>query len=183
MPDDMTLLVAGAEPQYSRSVFEAILGRDDVSRQEFVCDDKGVWVKQVDSAGSLEWHPLSEITGPSVPNPLDEPWLPFPFTARQLAALMIDGWGHFIREKYGDWDHGPDSDGLANLGPRAGKAREALMAAYEAYRRAQRLAPSLAWISTHRNLHKHGRLWSRSFAAANDQDALGFARAFAFLAQ
>ena len=45
------------------------------------------------------------------------------------------------------------------------------------------VGPRLAWISTHRNLHKHGRLWSRSFAAANDQDALGFARAFAFLAQ
>jgi hypothetical protein len=80
---------------------------------------------------------------PGSPNPLDEPWLPFPFTARQLAALMTDGWGYFIQEKYGDWDDGPDEDELHSVGMLGGKAKEALVAAYRAYRHAVDVAPRL----------------------------------------
>jgi hypothetical protein len=97
----------------------------------------------LDTAGNLVWHPLCEILDVGSPNPLDEPWLPFPFTARQLAALMVDGWGDFIREKYGDWETGPAPDELLSLGMLAGKAKEALTAAYEAYREAAALAPRL----------------------------------------
>ena len=82
------------EPTYTRSVFEAILagmGWDDPSKTEYVCDDDGARVKQMDAAESLAWHPCCEVMTPGSPNPLDEPWLRFPFTARQLAALMTDG--------------------------------------------------------------------------------------------
>jgi hypothetical protein len=77
---------------------------------------------------------------PGSPNPLDEPWLSFPFTARQLAALMIDGWGHLVRDWYGDWKFGPDD---AVLAASDGKVVEALRGAYQAYRQAEELAPRL----------------------------------------
>ena len=137
---------SGEEPTYTRSVFEAILvamGWDDPFKAEYVCSDDGAWVKQVDSAGSLAWHPCCEVMTPGSPNPLDEPWLRFPFKARQLAALMTDGWGYFIQEKYGDWESGPDEGELRSIGPLGGKAREALQAAYTAYRHALEMAPRL----------------------------------------
>jgi hypothetical protein len=121
--------IAGEEPTYTRSVFEAILagmGGDDDCRSQYVLSEDGARVKEVDTAGSLAWHPWCEVVAPGSPNPLDEPWLRFPFTARQLAALMTDGWGYFIQEKYGDWQDGPDGDELLSIGRLGGKAKEAL---------------------------------------------------------
>lgn len=138
--------VLAVEPTYTRSVFEAILaglGPDSSFRAQFRCDDRGAWVCDPDTAGHLAWHPMCELMEPGSPNPLDTPWLPFPFTARQLAAFMADGWGYFIQEKYGDWEDGPDPDELGSVGVLGGKAREALVAAYQAYRDALELAPGL----------------------------------------
>lgn len=138
--------VPAAEPIYTRSVFEAILaglGPDSSFRAQYHCDDRGAWVRDVDTAGDLAWHPLCELTGPDSPDPLDEPWLPFPFNARQLAALLVDGWGNFIAEKYGDWDTGPDKDELRSIGPLGTKAKKVLVAAYEAFRCAKDMAPHL----------------------------------------
>lgn len=146
MPAQTSMLVAGEEPTYTRTVFEAILagmGGNDPFKGEYVCSEDGVRVKDLDTAGLLAWHPWSEVTTPGSPNPLDEPWLRFPFTARQLAALMTDGWGYFIRQRYGGWDEGPDEDELQSVGSRGGKAKEVLRAAYAAYRHAVGLAPRL----------------------------------------
>lgn len=137
---------AGEEPVYSRSVFEAILvGMDsaDPSDAHYVCSEEGAWVQHRDSDGLLDWHPWSEVMTPGSPNPLDEPWLRFPFTARQLAALMTDGRGYFVQAKYGDWQDGPDEDELLCVRPLGGKAKEALRAAYAEYRRALEMAPRL----------------------------------------
>lgn len=133
-------------PTYTRSVFEAILdglGPHDPFREHFLIDDHGVRIKEPSASCGLEWHPLCELMAPGSPNPLDEPWLPFPFSARQLAALMSNGWGYFIREKYGDWGDGPDQNELASIGVLGGKGREALAAAYEAHRHAVAMAPKL----------------------------------------
>ena len=131
---------------YSRSVFKAILaglGTGDPFRAKYFLDDQGARVDKDYWVDDLAWHPLCEIMAPGSPNPLDEPWLPFPFTARQLAALMVDGWGYFIRKKYGEWDEGPDEAELCSIGILGGKAREAITAAYQAYRDAVELAPKL----------------------------------------
>lgn len=136
----------GDPKTYSRSVFEAILaglGTGDPFRAKYVLDDHGARVDKDYWVDDLAWHPLCEIMAPGSPNPLDEPWLSFPFTDRQLAALMADGWGYFIREKYGEWDEGPDEAELRSIGMLGGKAREAITAAYQAYRDAVELAPKL----------------------------------------
>jgi hypothetical protein len=139
-------LIACDEPTYSRSVFEAILGgmgEHAAWKRPYVLTEDGARVPDADTDGSLGWHPWSEAVTPGSPNPLDEPWLRFPFTARQLAALMTDGWGYFIREAYGDSQDGPNEDDLLSIGPLGGKAKEALSAAYAAYRYAVEMAPRL----------------------------------------
>lgn len=146
MPVHPPKLIAGEEPTYTRSVFKAILdglGWDDDGKSQYVLSEDGARVKAVDTAGSLAWHPWCEVMTPGSPNPLDEPWLRFPFTARQLAALMADGWGYFIQERYGCWQNGPDEDELLSIGQLGGKAKEALTATYAAYRYAVELAPRL----------------------------------------
>jgi hypothetical protein len=146
MPVPPPKLMAGEEPTYTRSVFEAILAGmhgDDEWKSQYVLSEDGARVKEVDTAGSLAWHPWCEVMTPGSPNPLDEPWLRFPFTARQLAALLTDGWGYFIQEKYGDWQEGPNEDELLSIGPLGGKAKEALRGAYAAYRHAVEMAPRL----------------------------------------
>ena len=131
------------EPTYSHHVFEAILegvGRDGT---EFICRPDGAYPSEVFASTDLAWHRLTETVTKGSPNPQDEPWLPFPFSARQLAALMVDGWGYFIRSKYGDWDEGPDSEALSDLGPLGAKAKEAIAGAHAAYGRAITFAPRL----------------------------------------
>lgn len=146
MPVPPPKFIAGVEPTYTRSVFEAILagmGQHDDCKSQYVLSEDGARVREIETAGSLAWHPWCEVMAPGSPNPLDEPWLRFPFTARQLAALMVDGWGYFIQDKYGDWQDGPDEEELLSIGQLGGKAKEALRAAYAAYRHAAAMAPRL----------------------------------------
>jgi len=162
-----TKFIAGEVPTYTRSVFESILagmGGDDGRVSRYVVSEDGARVKEVDTAESLAWHPWCEVTTPGSPNPLDEPWLRFPFTARQLAALMTDGWGHLFREKYGDWKDGPDEEELLSISQLGGKAREALRAAYAAYRRAVEMAPRLD-----RSLDESARELAQRYDAAREE--------------
>lgn len=132
---------------YSKSVFEAIVAAtfaNGIGEHEFVCDEQGVRVKDPDTSQGLEWHPASELADiPGGPDPLEVPWLPFPFSANQLAALLLHGWGYFIRGHFGEWEDGPDEDRLLHLDQRAAKAKDALRAAFQAYRHAAELAPKL----------------------------------------
>jgi len=138
---------AKPEPTYGRPVFETILaglGEGDPDRDRYVCDERGAWIKHRDAIANIDWHPRCETVDPGRPDdPLSDPWLPFPFTSRQLAALMVDGWGYFLQDAYGEWETGPDPDQLARLGLLGGKAREALEAAYAAYRHAVEMAPRI----------------------------------------
>ena len=134
-----------AEFPYTKSVYKAIvdaIGPDYVLEKELTFNDEGVWVTPPVVPG-VGWHPLCEVVAHGGPNPLDEPWLRFPFNAGELAALLLDGWGDFIRDFYGEWEDGPNEDALGHIGARGHLAREALVAAYEECRKAIALAPKL----------------------------------------
>jgi hypothetical protein len=136
----------GYEPLYSRSEFDAVLsglGEHNVIRREFNVRADGVWVTDLHLSEGLSWHPQCEVVGPGSPNPADLPLLPFPFAARELAAMMVDGWGSHIQLHYGDWDDGPDQVQLQSLGILDSLAADALAAAYAAYRDAAAKAPKL----------------------------------------
>ena len=137
----------GDEPKYSRSVFEAILqgsGENSPSPANFDCRDAGVWIKDVNPSDPLMgWHPLDETVQSGESNIHEDPWLPFPFAARELAAMMANGYGSLIQQKYGTWEDGPDAEALRELAAHAGKAAEAVAAAYKAYRLAISYVPAL----------------------------------------
>jgi len=163
------------EPTYGRAVFETILaglGEGDPDRDEYVCDERGAWIKHRDAIENIDWHPRCETVDPGRPDdPLSDPWLPFPFTARQLAALMVDGWGFFLQGAYGEWETGPDPDQLARLGMLGGKAREALKAAYAAYRHAVEMAPRLDQ-NLESDASEHARRYSDAREAAEEREEL-----------
>lgn len=85
----------------------------------------------------MHWKYVCELDDSDSPNPLTAPCLPFPFTASQLAAFMLDGVGAVIPSVYGSWDDGPDQGMLNKLGPLAREPKRAVANAYAAYRAAQ----------------------------------------------
>lgn len=121
------------------------MGQGDDWRTLLVLSEDGARAKDVDKAETLAWHPCCWVMAPGSPNPLDEPWLRFPFTARQLTAFMTDGWGRFIEQKYRDWKDGPNDEGLLSISHPRGQAKEALRAAYAAHRRAITMAATGGW--------------------------------------
>jgi hypothetical protein len=151
------LHMGSSELQYGQAVARAIL---EVAAQDeigtiFRIDDKGVWVDDPGTALHA-WHPAMEISVPGSPDPLSVPSLPFPFTARELAAFAMSGMGRFISETFfgdgpfeaeneGPWGNDPKhrEEMLARLEPRATKAREVLDAAYVAYGAAQGSVPPI----------------------------------------
>ena len=132
---------------YSKSAFDAIAGdelndfleaseypsrRDDRPLDSVRIDEQGVWVHQ---RFDISWTPICEIEGR---NPRDEPALPFPFSAQELAAFLIDGVGYFIRDMYGKWADGPNQSSIDRLCAQdLAAAAPALRAAYDAYRAAE----------------------------------------------
>lgn len=74
------------------------------------------------------WNPAWELE--DGPSPLTAPLLPIPFTARNLAALLVGGISCFIRERFGEIGH-LDETRLSSFGARdAAHARRALREAY-----------------------------------------------------
>lgn len=107
--------------------------------------EDGVYVKNeylhADLAGqAFMWIPACEMDWPGAPDPLTAPALPIPFTARDLAAFMLDGAGQGIQSMFGRIEHGPDEVELASLDMRATKVRKALREAYSLAQRAQCVA-------------------------------------------
>jgi hypothetical protein len=104
-------------------------------------DEDGIRVKPGvegnDPAQVLSWTPACEMEGwPDAPDALTHPSLPYPFTAKELAAFLLAGAGSMVAEYYGDFSDGPDEDNLQALGIKAGHARDALRQAYTEIRRA-----------------------------------------------
>ena len=88
-----------SEPLYKEAVARAILevAAEDMIGSIFRIDGRGVWVDApVGEVGN--WHPAMEINELGSPDPDSEPSLPFPFTARQLAAFALSGMGRFISD-------------------------------------------------------------------------------------
>lgn len=92
---------------------------------------------QFDPTQALHWKYVCELDGADSPNPLTAPCLPFPFTANQLAAFMLDGVGAVISSVYGNWENGPDQGMLDSMGVLAREPRRAMTEAYTAYMTAQ----------------------------------------------
>ncbi len=126
---------------YGKEVAEKIIGSRIC---EFDVSDDGIRPKLV-SVEKAEfdqlnnWVPLCELDDDDGPDPEIAPALPFHFAANHLAAWMLHGVGYFIREQYGDWADGPDTQALSKLGVQATKAKQALKRAFNAYRTAERV--------------------------------------------
>ena len=82
----------------------------------------------------LRWRPARQLQLlPGAPEVKGTPMLPNPFTARELAAFMLDGAGALVADFYGEWDDGPDPESLRAIDPDS-KARRAVTEAFTAYR-------------------------------------------------
>ena len=82
----------------------------------------------------LRWRPARQLQLlPGAPEVKGTPMLPNPFTARELAAFMLEGTGALVAHCYGERDDGPDPDSLRAIDPDS-KARRAVTEAFTAYR-------------------------------------------------
>jgi len=92
---------------------------------------------QYDTSQVLHWKYACELDDSNSPNPLTAPNLPFPFTASELAAFMLDGVGAAIASNYGNWEDGPDQEMLDSMGVLAREPKRAITDAYSAFMVAQ----------------------------------------------
>lgn len=137
------------EPQYAGAVFERIretldsllyddcivAWQDDYVKPNYDLRADGAWLRPNDVVDFVNWSPACDLEeGPDSPDPLTTPALPFPFTARQFAAFMLDGWGWFLHQQFADADGRLDVETMhARLGGvRDAKPREALAEAFAA---------------------------------------------------
>lgn len=142
------------EPQYAREVFErlretldvvltdrtAIRCKDAYIAPNYELRDDGAWLRANEQEDALNWTPACDAEeGLGSPDPLTTPALPFPFTARQLAAFLLDGWGWFLHARFADEDGQLDLGTVqALLGSvRDAKPREAIAAAFAALAQAR----------------------------------------------
>lgn len=152
------------ERRYGRHEFEAILGPPSekyrVLRSAFDVREEGAWLNHVTAQGPFAKHPLGREA--RIPNPQPSAWLPFPFSARELAAIMVTGWGYLIRIQYGAFEHGPKRDVLDRYGLTDKPAGDALKWAYDEVRTAISRAPEcrLQPFVESLTVHLHGR-WAK----------------------
>jgi len=113
-------------------------------------DDRGVWpgVDRDDmlkvETELLRWKPARVFRNdPNPPDVANTPSLPFPFSAKKLAAFMLSGTGALVVGFYGVWQDGPDPDSLAEIDIDDNLAQAALVGAYAAYREAEKRVGAL----------------------------------------
>lgn len=125
--------------RYGRAAVKAIIG--GYCRDWAVINDDGVWLSKTalefDPTQALRWKYVCELDGPDTPDPFEAPCLPIPCTATELAAFMLDGIGIALPASYGPFEDGPYQSMLDGMGILANKSREALRAAYQAFRDAE----------------------------------------------
>lgn len=144
------------EPKYSQTVFErlrealdVIVTDDAIISGECDLDIKpnyeirsdGVWIKTNTGNNLFDWTPVCDLEeSPDSPNPQTTPALPFPFTARQLAAFMFYGWGASLAERFAGHDGKIDEKMVELLlgGAFDVKIREAIRAAFIARAEAEK---------------------------------------------
>lgn len=142
------------EPRYAREVFErlretldvlltddaVIAGDDSHIKPNYDLREDGAWLRPNGEEDSLNWTPACDMEeAPNSPDPLTTPALPFPFTARHLAAFMLDGWGWVLHSRFADQHGQVDRQTLRRLlgGVRDAKPREAIAGAFAALARAR----------------------------------------------
>jgi hypothetical protein len=113
--------------------------------ESWVIRDDGVFVEDgfrcsspIDKA--FDWTPAYDMDWPGAPNPMTAPTLPIEFTARELAASMIDGVGRQIQDALNSRiGYALDDAALQDLcsGSHRRWVREALTEAYDVARQAQ----------------------------------------------
>jgi hypothetical protein len=110
----------------------------------FEINECGVWPKvKYDKAMKAEtvmlsWRPARVFKGePGAPKVDDTPMLPFPFSASELAAFMLNGAGECVLDFYGYWSDGPDPERIDEIGPDS-CASTALIQAYAVYHDAKK---------------------------------------------
>lgn len=143
-----------SEPQYGRQVFErlsealsvelrrdtAIAGRDYDIAPNYDFRDDGAWLRPSNAIDETNWSPACDAEeGPASPDPMTTPALPFPFTARHLAAFMLGFWGHALRSRFERHDGHLDEEMVQLLlgGVRDVKPREAIAGAFAALEQAR----------------------------------------------
>lgn len=107
------VMTSHREPVFSRSDFKLLAQR--LEPQWFTGESAGHG-HRIDADGfwpdrtadfPYNWSPLCDRDGEVRQNPMDHPALPFPFTAHQLAAFLMDGHGAVWVERLGGWDGDP----------------------------------------------------------------------------
>lgn len=157
-----------SERTFGRQVFEEILRTFADCADRFELRDDGAWLRPTPQRRARDdrhareilrayeeanWTPACDLEGvPDSPDPLTSPAVPFPFSARALAAWMLAGWGSQVRMELGEWGIGPVGPALDMLGIRGGKVREALVRAFQAYREAEEVVGALDLSAVLENL-------------------------------
>lgn len=100
------------EKPYDRSIFDKIFAFDGVLEHVAEVRDDGVWPvlrtkkllrQEIGVVPDIAWKPIHELDRmKGGPDPSKSPSLPFPFSARELAAFMLDGVGAALSEIYGN---------------------------------------------------------------------------------
>ena len=128
------------EAEYNIEHAREILEPSGLLGKYLLLDERGVWpgierdLLLLTETEGLRWRPARQLQHlPGAPEVKDTPMLPNPFTARELAAFMLDGAGALVADFYGEWDDGPDPDSLRAIDPDS-KARRAVTEAFTAYR-------------------------------------------------
>lgn len=106
------------EPQYTRLVFERLresldcaLAKDSDIAPRYEIRDDGLWLKEGDFMAFFRWTPVCDLPEcPESPDPSATPALPFPFTARQLAAFILYGRGKALFENFANESGGIDEE-------------------------------------------------------------------------
>ena len=131
------------EAEYNIEHAREILEPSGLLGKYLLLDERGVWpgierdLLLLTETEGLRWRPARQLQHlPGAPEVKDTPMLPNPFTARELAAFMLDGAGALVADFYGEWDDGPDPDSLRAIDPDS-KARRAVTEAFTAYREAE----------------------------------------------
>lgn len=111
-----------------------------------------------DLGQELIWKYVLELDGDDAPDPLTAPCLPFPFTAHELAAFMLDGIGAAsIPANYaGSWESGPDNRMLESIGDLGRYAKRALCEAYAAIHAAEKAIGSSYPLELQKELNRLG---------------------------
>lgn len=128
------------EAEYNIEHAREILEPSGLLGKYLLLDERGVWpgierdlLLQTETEG-LRWRPARQLQLlPGAPEVKGTPMLPNPFTARELAAFMLEGAGALVADFYGEWDDGPDPESLRAIDPDS-KARRAVTEAFTAYR-------------------------------------------------